>query len=76
MRTVQVNLEEPLVEDVDRAAKRLGISRSAFTRDALRSALDRLRTEALEDQHRAGYRRQPIDPDEIRDWEGEQSWPD
>jgi metal-responsive CopG/Arc/MetJ family transcriptional regulator len=76
MRTVQVNLEEPLVEDVDRAAKRLGISRSAFTRDALRSALNRLRTEALEEEHRAGYQRQPIDPDEIREWEGEQIWPD
>ena len=32
MRTVQLTLDEPLVEEVDEVAKRLGTSRSAFTR--------------------------------------------
>ncbi len=38
MRTVQMTLDERLVDRVDRAARRLGTSRSAFTRDALRDA--------------------------------------
>jgi metal-responsive CopG/Arc/MetJ family transcriptional regulator len=74
--TVQVNLEESLVKEVDRARRRLAISRSAFVRDALRAALDRLRDGALEEKHRAGYERKPVSASEIADWEEEQIWPD
>ncbi len=41
MRTVQMTLDDDLVTTVDTIAKKLGTSRSAFMRDALRSALDR-----------------------------------
>jgi Arc/MetJ-type ribon-helix-helix transcriptional regulator len=61
---------------VDRARKKLDVSRSAFVRDALRAALDRLRTAALEEKQRAGYERNPVSPGEIADWEEEQVWPD
>ncbi|MFZ1829069.1 MAG: ribbon-helix-helix protein, CopG family, partial [Candidatus Competibacteraceae bacterium] len=60
MRTVQITLEEDLVQAVDRAADRLDQSRSAFTRAALRAALARLAVQAREQQHRAGYLRQPV----------------
>ena len=43
MRTVQMTLEEDLVRAVDRAARKLKTTRSAFARQALRAALDRLR---------------------------------
>ena len=76
MKTVQLTLDEPLVEEVDRVAKQLGTSRSAFTRDALRAALARLRSEALEERHRSGYEGHPVAPDEVLDWEEEQVWPD
>jgi metal-responsive CopG/Arc/MetJ family transcriptional regulator len=36
MKTVQMTLDESLVEQVDRVAQSLGTTRSAFTRDALR----------------------------------------
>jgi len=39
MKTVQMTLDESLVREVDKAAKRLGTTRSAFARKALREAL-------------------------------------
>jgi mRNA interferase MazF len=55
MKTVQMTLDESLVEEVDRAAEALGTTRSAFTREALREALVRRRELELERRHRAGY---------------------
>ena len=76
MRTVQMTLDVGLVEAVDGAAKRLGTTRSAFTRRALSDALERLRIEALEQRHRRGYERHPVGSDEFSGWEDEQAWPD
>jgi metal-responsive CopG/Arc/MetJ family transcriptional regulator len=76
MKTIQMTLDEDLVEAVDKAAKRLGTSRSGFTREALRQALARLRKEQLERKHRAGYERRPVKPEEFDVWESEQVWPD
>lgn len=76
MQTVQMTLDEELVTKVDEAAARLGTSRSAFTRDALRLALAELRERELEQRHREGYRRHPVQPGEVSDWEDEQVWVD
>ena len=76
MKTVQVTLDEPLVEEVDKAVRELGTSRSAFTRHALRAALSRLRVEGLEKRHRRGYELRPVKPSEVHEWEEEQVWPD
>ena len=76
MKTVQMTLDEDLVEAVDKAAKRLGTSRSSFTREALRQALARLHEEHLERKHRIGYERRPVRPEEFAVWENEQVWPD
>lgn len=71
-----MTLEPSLVTHVDRAAARLGLTRSAFTRRALREALERLRLQALEQRHRDGYRRKPVRRGEFDLWESEQMWPD
>ena len=76
MKTVQMTLDESLVEAVDRAAESLGTTRSAFTRDALRASLTLLRERELERRHRAGYERSPVAPGEFQDWENEQVWAD
>jgi len=76
MKTVQMTLDETLVDEVDRAAQTLGTTRSAFTRDALRAALTRLRDRELERRHREGYERRPVQPGEFSEWEAEQVWPD
>ena len=74
MKTVQMTLDESLVEAVDRAARKLGKSRSAFARDALREALARERSRNLERKHRQGYERQPVGVAEFDVWESEQVW--
>ncbi len=76
MRTVQMTLEPELVATVDKAARRLGLTRSAFARRALMAAIERLRVEALEQRHREGYRRKPVRRGEFDAWTAEQVWPD
>lgn len=76
MKTVQMTLEPELVTRVDQVARRLGLTRSAFTRRALRQALDQLRVQELEARHRDGYRRKPVRRAEFDVWEREQVWPD
>ena len=76
MKTVQMTLEEELVQRVDRVVRKLGTTRSAFTRDALKAALARLREQELERKHRQGYERVPVVPGEFDDWLDEQVWPD
>jgi metal-responsive CopG/Arc/MetJ family transcriptional regulator len=76
MRTVQMTLDEQLVDQVDRAARKLRKSRSAFARDALRDALSRLSTLEKERRHRQGYETSPVAPGEFGDWTQEQVWPD
>ena len=74
MKTVQMTLDEELVRAVDRVARKLGTSRSAFARDALREALAQVRARGLEKRHRAGYARLPVRRGEFGAWEGEQVW--
>ena len=76
MRTVQMTLDEDLVTAVDRAAKRIGTTRSAFARAALRAALKNARRLELEHKHRDGYRRKPVRRGEFSAWASEQVWGD
>jgi len=76
MKTVQMTLDENLVKAVDTAAKKLGTTRSAFTREALRSALKEVHVKDLETKHREGYKRKPVKRGEFSDWESEQVWGD
>ncbi|MBI2216054.1 MAG: ribbon-helix-helix protein, CopG family [Candidatus Rokubacteria bacterium] len=76
MTTVQMTLDEELVAQVDRAARRLGTTRSAFARDALRAALARLRVTELERKHRDGYARKPVREGEFSIPESERVWGD
>lgn len=76
MRTVQMTLDEDLVRAVDRVAKDLRTTRSAFARDALRQAIARIKIQKLEEKHRQGYLRQPMGADEFGVWEKELKWGD
>jgi metal-responsive CopG/Arc/MetJ family transcriptional regulator len=57
MKTVQMTLDEQLVKAVDSAARKLGTTRSGFTREALRAALKEVRLRDLKSKQRDGYRR-------------------
>jgi metal-responsive CopG/Arc/MetJ family transcriptional regulator len=76
MKTVQMTLDEDLVTKVDGVVKRLRTTRSAFTRDALWTAIRQVRVKELEDKHRQGYRSKPIAPEEFSSWDSEQKWGD
>ena len=76
MKTVQMTLDDELVEAVDRVSKQLGTTRSAFTRKALREALIRYKVEEMERQHRVGYEKYPVAAEEFSVWESEQDWGD
>jgi metal-responsive CopG/Arc/MetJ family transcriptional regulator len=70
-----MTLDEDLIEKVDNLVARLGSSRSAFAREALRHELSRLENLEKERRHREGYERHPVVPGEFSDWEDEQAWP-
>lgn len=76
MRTIQMTLDDNLVEAVDRIAKRLKTTRSAFTRAALREAINNLNVSKLEKKHKRGYKIHPVNRGEFSVWEGEQDWGD
>ena len=66
-----MTLDENLIASVDRVAKRLGTTCSAFTRQALKTALRELRINELEQKHREDYKRRSVRQGEFDDWEAE-----
>ena len=72
MKTVQMTLDENLISSVDKMAKRLGTTRSGFTRRALKTALREIQMNELERKHREGYKRKPVKRREFGDLEAEQ----
>ena len=76
MRTIQMTLDEDLVKKVDAIANELQTTRSAFTRDALREAVQQYNIRRLEMKHRKGYAVHPVNKEEFSVWEKEQNWGD
>jgi metal-responsive CopG/Arc/MetJ family transcriptional regulator len=71
-----MTLDDELVKSVDKVVKELKTTRSAFTREALRQAVDRYRISLLEQKHRRGYKLHPVKKEEFSVWEDEQDWGD
>jgi len=76
MATIQVVLDDALLELADKLAKKQRVNRSALIREALRAHLKKLRYQELERQERDAYRREPDGLDEVRAWERVADWPD
>lgn len=74
MKTIQMTIDEPLLKEVDRVTEDLQITRSAFIRSALESAIRRHTIVQLEEQHARGYAQRPVEPGEFDGWTDEQSW--
>ena len=74
MKTIQIIIDEPLLDEVDRLTAELHTNRSAFFRDAAQRALQRHHIAVLEEQHRRGYAERPQTRDEVAEWLPEQSW--
>jgi len=69
-----MTLDEDLLRTVDKVVRKLGTTRSSFTREALRTAVKKSRVQELEQKQREGYRRKPIKTHEFSNWENEQVW--
>ena len=76
MRTIQMTLDDDLVDAVDKIVKKLKTTRSAFARQALRKALSQANIKQLESKHKKGYEKKPVSDSEFSAWESEQEWID
>ena len=76
MRTIQMTMDNDLIEQIDTRVKRLGTTRSAFARDAFRQALKRFDEMELEQRQIAGYRENPPKPREFGIPESDHAWGD
>jgi metal-responsive CopG/Arc/MetJ family transcriptional regulator len=64
-KQVLVQLDEELLTQLDREAKRSKVSRSELIRRALNRWFDAREIAKLERQHQDGYRRMPEDEEEL-----------
>ena len=72
-----MTLDDDLIDAVDQIVKELKKTRSAFTRIALREAIDWLHIRRLEEKHnKKGYELHPVNVGEFSVWENEQDWED
>ncbi|MGA2404934.1 MAG: ribbon-helix-helix domain-containing protein [Syntrophobacteraceae bacterium] len=74
MKTIQMTIDEPLLDEVDHVIRDLKTTRSAFIRSALQLVLRQYAISKSEQQHREGYARRPAEPGEFDIWESEQVW--
>jgi metal-responsive CopG/Arc/MetJ family transcriptional regulator len=74
LKTIQMTINDTLLEQVDQASHSLGIARSAFIRQALELALRESKITDLEQKQIAGYKHHPVVSGEFDVWETEQTW--
>jgi metal-responsive CopG/Arc/MetJ family transcriptional regulator len=66
-----MTLDDYLIKSVDTVVRGFKTSRSAFTRDALRNAINRFNIGGLEENHRRVYELHPVKKSEFSMWESE-----
>lgn len=74
LKTIQMTLDENLIEEIDKVVRKLGTTRSAFARNAFRAAIDEIIEKKMEIKHQQGYIKEPVRSGEFSAWESEQVW--
>lgn len=74
LKTIQMTLDEDLIEEIDKVVRKLGTTRSAFARDAFRAAIGEIIEKRMEIKHQQGYIKEPVRSGEFSAWESEQVW--
>lgn len=74
MKTIEVEVEDSVLEEVERATQALEMTREAFVRTALERALRQREVIALERRHARGYEERPQTGEEVSEWEAERVW--
>ena len=65
MKTIQMTIDEPLLNEVDIIIQKLNTTRSAFIREALELALKRYTISQMERKHAEGYAQYPVNEGEF-----------
>jgi predicted transcriptional regulator len=74
MKTIQVTIDDRLLELVDKLSRARKTTRSAFVRHALEAEIRRERVREEETRHAEGYARAPVAAGEFDVWLDEQDW--
>jgi metal-responsive CopG/Arc/MetJ family transcriptional regulator len=74
MKTIQMTIDEDLLEEIDLLVNQLDTTRSAFIRQALRESLQRQKIAEMERKQIEGYLRYPQQPEEFDLWEEVREW--
>ncbi len=74
MKTIQMTIDDRLLQLVDKMSRARKTTRSAFIRDALEAEIRRQRIREDEARHAEGYARKPVAPGEFDAWVNEQDW--
>ena len=74
MKTIQMTIDDRLLQLVDKMSRARKTTRSAFIRDALEAEIRRQRIREDEARHAEGYARKPVAPGEFDVWVNEQDW--
>ncbi len=69
MKTIQVAIDEALLDEIDSTTRALNISRETFIHAALQRSLREKALVALEQRHARGYASVPLQADELDGWE-------
>jgi len=76
MKTIQMTIDDKLLEDVDKLTAELETTRSAFMRSALQAAIKRYRIREAERRYIESYTKQPQQPEEYEIDEAARDWGD
>ena len=76
METIQVVIDQKLLQASDRAAKKAKLNRSELIRLALREHLQRVQTLEAEQRDQRGYEKLPQFKAIEDSWETEAAWPE
>jgi len=74
MKTIQMTIDEDLLEEIDLLVNQLDTTRSAFIRQALCESLQRQKIAEMERKQIEGYLRYPQQPEEFDLWEEVREW--
>jgi len=76
MKTIQMTIDDYLLQRVDQTVSALRTTRSAFIREALEQALRSYQVRRLEERDEVGYTAVPAAQSETEEWAAEQAWGD
>ena len=74
MKTIQITIDEVLLEEVDRIISKVRTNRNAFFRDAVEREIKRRRSAGLEKRPWRGNARQPQTHDAVDERLPENDW--